>query len=239
MRAAVLGPRPGRCRNATSPSGTCARRLESAAISPSSTTSTIFSSIVRADALQLLRRPRERHLRDRAGGLADPRGGATVGRDAKPLLAEQLGEVGQQVELVRDHAVARQGLGFAMSRSYGRRFGQDRPMPSSPAPRAVVCVPTYNEVDNLEPLLRALGEVIDPELDRVLVIDDNSPDGTGELADRLAAELPWVSVLHRERKEGIGAAYLAAFPRRARHRRGTRACRWTATSRTTHATCLA
>jgi dolichol-phosphate mannosyltransferase len=48
--------------------------------------------------------------------------------------------------------------------------------------------------------------------DSVLVIDDNSPDGTGALADRLAEDLPWVSVLHRERKDGLGAAYLAGFP---------------------------
>ena len=75
----------------------------------------------------------------------------------------------------------------------------------------MVCVPTYNERDNVEPLVRALGEVLDLARDRVLVIDDNSPDGTGEIADRLAAELPWVSVLHRERKDGIGAAYLAGF----------------------------
>ena len=79
-------------------------------------------------------------------------------------------------------------------------------------PRAVICIPTYNEVDNLEPLLQALSEVIDPARDGVLVIDDNSPDGTGALADRLAEDLPWVSVLHRERKEGLGAAYLAGFP---------------------------
>jgi len=79
-------------------------------------------------------------------------------------------------------------------------------------PRAVICIPTYNEIDNLEPLLRALSEVIDPARDSVLVIDDNSPDGTGALADRLAEDLPWVSVLHRERKEGLGAAYLAGFP---------------------------
>jgi len=73
--------------------------------------------------------------------------------------------------------------------------------------RATVCLPTYNERENLEPMLRALGE---HEVD-VLVIDDNSPDGTGELADRLAAELDYVEVLHRERKEGLGPAYLAGF----------------------------
>ena len=79
--------------------------------------------------------------------------------------------------------------------------------------RAMVCLPTYNERDNLEPMVRALGEQIDTARDRVLVIDDNSPDGTGAIADRLAAELPWVEVLHREAKEGLGKAYLAGFHR--------------------------
>jgi dolichol-phosphate mannosyltransferase len=77
--------------------------------------------------------------------------------------------------------------------------------------RAVVCLPTYNERDNLEPMLRALGEILDTSQDRVLVIDDSSPDGTGELADRLTAELPWVDVLHRAKKEGLGPAYVAGF----------------------------
>jgi dolichol-phosphate mannosyltransferase len=76
-------------------------------------------------------------------------------------------------------------------------------------PKAVVCLPTYNELENLEPMLRALG---DKDV-RVLVIDDNSPDGTGELADRLAQELGYVDVLHRETKEGLGPAYLAGFRR--------------------------
>jgi dolichol-phosphate mannosyltransferase len=76
-------------------------------------------------------------------------------------------------------------------------------------PKAVVCLPTYNERENLEAMLRALG---DKDVD-VLVVDDNSPDGTGELADRLARELDYVDVLHRERKEGLGPAYLAGFRR--------------------------
>jgi dolichol-phosphate mannosyltransferase len=76
-------------------------------------------------------------------------------------------------------------------------------------PKAVVCLPTYNERENLEPMLHALGD----KNVRVLVIDDNSPDGTGELADRLAAELGYVDVLHRESKEGLGPAYLAGFRR--------------------------
>jgi dolichol-phosphate mannosyltransferase len=76
-------------------------------------------------------------------------------------------------------------------------------------PVATVCLPTYNERENLEAMLQALT----PLGVRVLVIDDNSPDGTGEIADRLAEELDFVSVLHRERKEGLGPAYLAGFRR--------------------------
>jgi len=76
----------------------------------------------------------------------------------------------------------------------------------------VVCLPTYNERENLERMVRALDEVL-PEGGRVLVVDDNSPDGTGSVADRLAAELPFVDVLHRQRKEGLGPAYLAGFRR--------------------------
>jgi dolichol-phosphate mannosyltransferase len=77
-------------------------------------------------------------------------------------------------------------------------------------PAAVVCLPTYDERENLERMVRALGEVL-PESGSVLVIDDNSPDGTGEIADRLASELSWVEVLHRPRKEGLGRAYIDGF----------------------------
>ena len=80
------------------------------------------------------------------------------------------------------------------------------------AVRRVICLPTYNERENLEPMVRALWELGLDGLE-VLVIDDASPDGTGEIADRLAAELPWVHVLHRARKEGLGPAYLAGFAR--------------------------
>jgi dolichol-phosphate mannosyltransferase len=74
---------------------------------------------------------------------------------------------------------------------------------------ATICLPTYNERENLASMLRAL----EPLGVNVLVIDDNSPDGTGEIADRLAEELDFVSVLHREQKEGLGPAYLAGFRR--------------------------
>src|SRR5437868_12530748 len=88
-----------------------------------------------------------------------------------------------------------------------RSYGSCRSLRS--VQQALVCLPTYNERENLEAMLRAL----EPFGVRVLVIDDNSPDGTGEIADRLAAELDFVSVLHRERKEGLGPAYLAGFRR--------------------------
>jgi dolichol-phosphate mannosyltransferase len=77
---------------------------------------------------------------------------------------------------------------------------------------ACICLPTYNERENLEPMLHALQPVLGPD-DRVLVIDDSSPDGTGELAERLASELGNVGVLHRDRKEGLGPAYIAGFRR--------------------------
>jgi dolichol-phosphate mannosyltransferase len=74
-------------------------------------------------------------------------------------------------------------------------------------PDAVICLPTYNERENLERMVEAL----EPLGVRVLVIDDNSPDGTGDIADRLAAENEWLTVLHRPQKEGLGPAYLAGF----------------------------
>jgi dolichol-phosphate mannosyltransferase len=80
--------------------------------------------------------------------------------------------------------------------------------PKSPN-RALVCLPTYDERDNLEPITRAILAAT-PEVD-VLVIDDSSPDGTGELADRLAAAEPRMHVLHRAAKQGLGKAYLAGF----------------------------
>jgi dolichol-phosphate mannosyltransferase len=81
--------------------------------------------------------------------------------------------------------------------------------------RLVVCVPTYNERENVEAVVRALGVVLaaDELGGSVLVIDDASPDGTGEIADRLAAEQSNVHVLHRPSKQGLGPAYVAGFRR--------------------------
>jgi len=77
------------------------------------------------------------------------------------------------------------------------------------SPRAVVIVPTYDEVDNLEPAVQAIHAAA-PDV-HILVVDDASPDGTGELADRLAASDPRITVLHHGARDGLGAAYLAGF----------------------------
>jgi dolichol-phosphate mannosyltransferase len=80
-------------------------------------------------------------------------------------------------------------------------------------PGAWLVLPTYNEAENIDPLVRA----VLPQLEAagvpytVLIVDDDSPDGTGQVADRLGAELGPVEVLHRLRKEGLGRAYLAGF----------------------------
>jgi dolichol-phosphate mannosyltransferase len=74
---------------------------------------------------------------------------------------------------------------------------------------ALIVIPTYNEAENLEPLVSAI-LTRHCEFD-ILVVDDNSPDGTGEIADRLAAELPAVHVIHRSGKMGLGTAYVAGF----------------------------
>jgi dolichol-phosphate mannosyltransferase len=73
-------------------------------------------------------------------------------------------------------------------------------------------LPTYEEASNVEPLVAAVRERL-PDGGRILIVDDNSPDGTGQIADRLAGEVQDVSVLHRPRKEGIGPAYVAGFRR--------------------------
>jgi len=75
--------------------------------------------------------------------------------------------------------------------------------------RACVVLPTYNERENVPaivPVILAASPLVD-----VLVVDDNSPDGTGRIADDLAAREPRVRVLHRQRKDGLGRAYLAGF----------------------------
>ncbi len=73
----------------------------------------------------------------------------------------------------------------------------------------LIIIPTYNEKDNIEGIARAILDVM--PLTDILIVDDNSPDGTGEIADRLAAGDARVHVLHREAKQGLGRAYIAGF----------------------------
>ena len=93
------------------------------------------------------------------------------------------------------------GDGTLAAGAKGRQFG--------PLGTALVIIPTYNEAENIKKIVgRVRASVPDAH---VLVADDNSPDGTGKLADELAAEDGHVQVLHRKGKEGLGAAYLAGF----------------------------
>ncbi|GAA1361947.1 polyprenol monophosphomannose synthase [Streptomyces beijiangensis] len=82
-----------------------------------------------------------------------------------------------------------------------RRYG--------PLGKALVIIPTYNEAENIKPIVARVRAAV-PEAE-VLVADDNSPDGTGKIADEIAAGDARVHVLHRKGKEGLGAAYLAGF----------------------------
>jgi len=75
--------------------------------------------------------------------------------------------------------------------------------------RTILCLPTYNEAENLHEMVRAVQRHV-PSV-HILVIDDNSPDGTGAIADRLADADPRIRVLHRAAKEGLGRAYIAGF----------------------------
>lgn len=91
----------------------------------------------------------------------------------------------------------------------GEPAAEEAPVaPPLAAPRAMVVVPTYNEADNLEALLR---ELLAHDGFHVLVVDDASTDGTGEIAERASRHDPRVRTLHRPRKLGLGTAYLAGF----------------------------
>jgi len=79
-----------------------------------------------------------------------------------------------------------------------------------PVRRSLIVIPTYNEIDNLQPLLTAVMQITPPSTE-VLVVDDGSPDGTGQLADSLASADPRIHVLHRPKKMGLGTAYVAGF----------------------------
>src|SRR5829696_407441 len=113
--------------------------------------------------------------------------------------------------------IAASPLSFLASRkwSFAEPAAAAAPAQRSRRSNTWLVVPTYNEAENLEPFVRqVLPRLASAAGDhRVLIVDDSSPDGTGEIADRLAAELDAVEVLHRAEKDGLGRAYAAGFGR--------------------------
>ena len=125
-------------------------------------------------------------------------------------------------------------IGRERSRAVRSRI--DRPMRVRAGPVWVV-LPTYNEADNLEPIVAAVRDSC-PARRRILIVDDNSPDGTGEIADRLAPSATDASrCCTAPRKEGLGPAYVAGFRRALAGGAEPRRSRWTPTSPTTPPTC--
>ena len=175
-----------------------------------------------ADPLQLLRAPVERELGDRAPRLADPRRGPAVGGDPEPVGALELHQVGEQLELRRERV--RSAAGPPSSRSYAA------PM------RATVCLPTYNELENLEPMVRALAR--------------RAPGRRPRARDRRRLARRHRRARRPARGRARRSSTSCTAPRRRASARPTSpasaarsptapsSCsRWTATSRTTRPTC--
>ena len=99
------------------------------------------------------------------------------------------------------------------TRARGERAPALRPVPTGPL-RTLVVLPTYNELRNLPVVVAAIRKHLDTD---ILVVDDASPDGTGQEADRMAAADPRLFVLHRSGKQGLGTAYLAGFRHAIEH----------------------
>lgn len=101
--------------------------------------------------------------------------------------------------------------GESQDPGYSQAAGGNQLVPASPFEfdqSILIVLPTYNERSNLEALVTAIGQYLVAD---ILIVDDNSPDGTGQLADELSCRHGHVHVLHRARKEGLGPAYLAGF----------------------------
>lgn len=146
-----------------------------------------------------MRRPTSRTRTDE---LALPRSDTAAA--CSPTLAVEGGDLGLGPVGYRARIRAN-ALGHPAEAGPGEQGGQ--------SVRVTVVVPTYNERDNLPVVVQRLVELSLPDL-HVLVVDDNSPDGTGDIADKLAAERPeFVGVLHRTAKDGLGRAYIAGIGR--------------------------
>src|SRR3954452_23427767 len=122
---------------------------------------------------------------------------------------------GRRPPCARSPRPARRGRRARRSGGLSRRFASASRLRSSPMPAAWLILPTYNEAENIERIGRAASPSLASAVDdpHVLIVDDGSPDGTGEIADRLASAFAEVEVLHRTAKEGLGRAYLAGFER--------------------------
>lgn len=96
----------------------------------------------------------------------------------------------------------------AATAGVGAESGPVPSRPHRPPWRTLVVIPTYNEKGNVEKIVGSVRSFLDCD---VLIVDDGSPDGTGDIADRMSAESPHVHVLHRSGKQGLGTAYLAGF----------------------------
>ena len=130
---------------------------------------------------------------------------STVIRDSTRTMSSRLGSWPEWV-------LAGLGLAGAGRCDTATTTGQDGWLTTAVDPargRTLVIIPTYNERANIETVVRRV-RAATPEVD-VLVVDDNSPDGTGQIADRMAADDPQVHALNRPAKEGLGFAYLAGF----------------------------
>ena len=182
----------------TRPGGNFARSLSAAGMEPVVQQRVDLLGDGLADPRELLHPARAGQLGHRPARLADRLGGVAVGHHAVDHGPVELVQARQLVEGLCDLSVpVPPRLGYAA------------------VPRAWLILPTYNEAENIEAIVAAaLPQLASTGLEhRILIVDDGSPDGTGAIADRLAAEHETVEVLHRPGKGGLGPAYLAGFER--------------------------
>ena len=230
---------PGSPRSASA--GNFAFSFAAAGISPVSSRASIFSASVLPTPGISVALPAGGQLGDRDRALADRLGGVAVGEHPVFDRAVELVEDSQLVQRGGDLGVGH-GCKLPLATAVFSRFRSPNSIGAMPEPDAARLAgparPTTRPRTS-RPSSRPRGRSCRPRR-RVLIVDDNSPDGTGEIADRLAARARRTSsVLHRPRKEGLGPAYIAGFRRALAGGAGLVAARWTPTSPTTPPTCRA